>query len=143
MSSRRPEPQSELSDQRNFAAEGADPPPPDLRPVSVGLRESRRRRHMTRPPIAATLCFDRPLRALSDIRKARRRNARKVRKAFVTSRVHKKPFELFESEACVARSMPTSAMILGTQEGPAGDSLSSCVNAVLLRFADDFHLLRR
>src|ERR1043166_3435803 len=42
MSSRRSEPQSELSDQRNFAAEGADPPPPDLRPVSVGLREPSR-----------------------------------------------------------------------------------------------------
>ena len=30
-------------------------------------------------------------------------------KVFAISRVHKQPFELFESEACVARSMPTRA----------------------------------
>ena len=113
-----------LSDKRNFATEGADPPPAGPATGFSRLERAQQRRviRQGRRSLGDPVLRG-PLRAAPDILKARRRNARKVRKAFVTSRVHKQPFELFKSEA-LARSMPTSAMILGTQEGPAGDFLS-------------------
>ena len=51
---------------------------------------------------------------------------------------HKQPFKLFESEARVARSMPTRAMTQGRRKAPAGGFPVIIRDAVLLRFVDTF-----
>jgi len=61
---------------------------------------------MTRPPIARRRCASTAPPGAVGYPASKKPEAWKV---FAISRVHKQPFELFESEACVARSMPTRA----------------------------------